>query len=505
MIRLTKEQREVANDLLSYFVIDGQPANEVATEGQVQIFAAIALELSPRIHIMTCTQYGKSLFVALACIVLSCLEDELITVAAPTDDKAAIIMRYYIQHIGDNVLFSEKLDKTTKLERLQTETTKDRIILRKNNRTGKAGGIFVISVQGGNAKRGFEAAMGEGCKKLIEDEGCLIPDTQEATAFRMIAGKGKDAMLVKIGNPFYKRPPHSHFHKSYRDPRYLKLDIDYHQALEEGRYTPEFIAEAKEKPMFSVLYENKFPESRSQDDRGYIQLVSEATLDNAYLPDDIDLPLMGEKTMGIDLAGGGRNKSTITVRGDNVARLVFKQSTADPMILITKIEQFSKKYDIPLDDEHIFPDKTGAIAFCARMNEVWPMKGENTPNSFGITAGERPEEDDDPSEYTLKKNGDKESVYLNRRAQMSFRVQKWLQRGGKLVGKPDYDETLNIRYKVQSDKKIKIKSKDEMLDEGIESPDCWDSLALTFGKKRKVPQKRWRQREDPETMTQYGI
>ena len=37
-----------------------------------------------------------------------------------------------------------------------------------------------------------------------------------------------------------------------------------------------------------------------------------------------------------------------------------------------------------------------------------------------------------------------------------------------------------IRYKIQSDRKIKIKSKDEMLKEGVQSPDVADALALTF-------------------------
>jgi len=495
MIRLTNEQREIALELLSYFKIDGQPANEVATEGQVQIFAAIVLELSPRLHIMTCTQYGKSLFIAFACIVLSCLEDEMMTVVAPTDDKAQIIMRYYLQHIGDSPLFFEKLDKQTKIERLQMETTKERVILRKNPKTGKAGGIFTISAQGGNSKKGVEAAMGEGSSKVIEDESCLIPDPQEATVFRMISGK-KKAMYVKVGNPFYKDPPNSHFHKSFRDPRYLKVNVDYHQALAEGRYSPDFIAEAKEKPLFSILFENKFPESQVQDDSGYIQLVSEATLDNAYLPEDIDIEMIGEPKMGIDIAGGGRNKSTITIRGKNVARLVFKNSTPDPMILMSKIQEYAKKYKVPLDDRHIFPDKTGiGIAFCARMNELWPTSGERT-NNFGVVLGERPEEE---------REGTGWKQYMNRRAQMCFRTAEWIQRGGKLVGKPAYDEILSIRYKIQSDKKIKIKGKDEMLSDGIESPDSFDSLMLTFALEEQPERKQWKQKEEVDHMTQFGV
>lgn len=492
--RLTTQQREQALELLHLFIIDGQHADEVATEGQLLLFGAIIFELSDRIHIMTSTQYGKSLFVALACIVLSCLEDELVTVLAPTDSKAAIIMGYYIQHIGDNVLFSEKLDKSTKLERLQMETTKEKIVLRKNKKTNLAGGIYILSVQGGNSQKGFEAAMGEGSRIVIGDESCLIPDTHEATMFRMMAGK-KNAVYIKIGNPFYRQPPYTHFFKSYRDPHYLKIDINYHQAIQEGRYSESFINEARGKPLFSVLYENKFPDIAALDDGGYQQILSEQQLELAYLREGVELPLIGQKTMGVDLASGGANESSIAVRGDNVAKIAWHANIDDQMVVITKVVELAQQEGIPIDDDHIFFDKIGAAGTCSRMNELYPFKANGTTNDFGIVSGEKPEEDDDPTEFTIDpKTQKKISVYINRRAQMTMHAKYWIERGGKLQGKPDFDEALLIRFKVQSDKKIKIKSKEEMEDEGIESPDKWDSYMFTFAKKRQVIHKPYKQR-----------
>ncbi len=493
-IRLTREQRDQALDLLHLFRIEGVPADEVATEGQILLFASIVFELAPRIHIMTCTQYGKSLFVAFACIILSCLEDEMITVAAPTDEKAAIIMRYYIEHIGDSIAFSEKLDKQTKLERLKMETKKDRIVLRENKATGKSGGIFVISVQGGNSQKGFEAAMGQGSRKVILDEAGLIPDQNEATAYRMIAGKGENTLYVKIGNPYYKEPPRSHFFKSYRDPKYLKIDIDYHQALAEGRYNATFIEEARQKPLFSILYENQFPSSKTQDELGFIQLITQATLDNAYLPDDIDLDFLGERRIGIDLAGGGRNFTTIVVRGDNMAKLMWRHKTEDPLIAITKAVEIAQKLGIPIDDRYIFPDKTGSIAWCARMNEMYPIGKDGHSNSFGVVVGTAPEPEEN----------DEHKIYLNKRAQMSMRTARWIGAGGKLVGKPFFDEALDVRYKVQTDKKIQIMGKDIMRKRGIESPDVWDALALTFAIKPEKKIKGYKQGAyDP--LTSFGL
>ncbi len=41
---------------------------------------------------------------------------------------------------------------------------------------------------------------------------------------------------------------------------------------------------------------------------------------------------------------------------------------------------------------------------------------------------------------------------------------------------------MDVRWKTQSDKKIKIKSKDEMREDGIESPDNADAFMITFSK-----------------------
>ena len=61
---------------------------------------------------------------------------------------------------------------------------------------------------------------------------------------------------------------------------------------------------------------------------------------------------------------------------------------------------------------------------------------------------------------------------------MFWRMKEWSTTSE--LEKEVWLDLLDIRYKVQSDKKVKIKSKDEMLGEGIVSPDTADSLSLTF-------------------------
>ena len=195
---MDQTERDKCLKLLELFIIGGKKASEVLTEGEIQIFHAIVFRPKNRVQILCSTQYGKSLTVALACLVISCIQGELIAVVAPKDEKAKIIMRYYIEHLGDNLLFYSQLEKDTKLERLRMEESKDRITLR--NR----GGIYVLSAQSGNSQKGIEAAMGAGAKIVISDESSLIGDQIESTIFRMIAGQGQDAFYCKIGNPFYR-------------------------------------------------------------------------------------------------------------------------------------------------------------------------------------------------------------------------------------------------------------------------------------------------------------
>jgi len=43
-----------------------------------------------------------------------------------------------------------------------------------------------------------------------------------------------------------------------------------------------------------------------------------------------------------------------------------------------------------------------------------------------------------------------------------------------------WQDLLDVKYKIQSDRRVKIKGKDEMLKDGVLSPDVADALSLTF-------------------------
>lgn len=454
--RIPADERQMCLDLLALFKIEGNPASEMITEGQLEIFWCIVYRPSTRAQIICSTQYGKSLVVALACLVVSCIQEEVIAVVAPSDDKAKIIMRYYIEHIGDNILFQEKLDKHTRLDRLQQEESKDRILLRKDQKTGAQGGIFVVSAQTNSAKKSLEAAMGLGSKIVIGDEYCLIPDDTEATIFRMISGKGPEAFYCKIGNPFYRDTPYNHFFKSWdSDNNYFKIFIDYHQALREGRYNPAFIEEAKEKPQFAVLFECKFPEPGTMDADGWTPLLSETEIEMAQEETE-NLTFAGTRMMGVDCAEGkGVDASVDVVRGMNLMECVFESNTVDEMQHAGQVLLDIEEYKINPLNVGVDTSGGGVISRCREQGKT--VQGVNTAEAAF----------DDKRFY-------------NKRAEGYWLFRQWIKNGGKLKPHKRWKELRFIKYKVHSSGRIIILDKDTIRKKAKCSPDLCDAGMHTF-------------------------
>lgn len=452
-----------AKALLKLFKIDGKPADEVATPGQVEIFHAIVSRRWPRVHIETSTQYGKSLFVALGCLVLSCLKRELIAIIAPTNAKADIIMRYYIQHIGDHKAFSSQLQKETNIEKLQMETSKDRVVLKNK------GGIYILSVQAGNTKKGFEAAMGEGARIVIQDESALIPDEIESTVFRMIAGKGDSAIYIKIGNPFYR----NHFYKSFKDPNYHQIFIDYRRGIIEGRYNELFIEEAKTKPLFSVLYECIFPPEDMTDMEGYTKLFPIELIERAQRP---GVTMYGERRLGCDIAEGGGDSNAEVLRGANHAEVLDRFKSSQTMFT------------------------TGKIILDARANEVFDQN--IFVDSLGVGKGvldRMLEQKMQPFAVKFSESANDDQQYANQRSECYWMAYKWLSEGGTLEPDPAWAQLNLIKYAVNSRGRIFIMPKEDM----AFSPDIADAFVSTFARKSVLNQSREDKKREKELLKQF--
>lgn len=476
---MNEKQRAVTMQLLKLFTIDDKTADQIATEGQIEIFYNLVFRPHLRLQILCSTQYGKSLFVALACIIITCIQHEIVAVIAPSDEKAKIIMRYYVQHLGDNPLFVSELEKNSKLDRLRMEETKERIILR------RGGGIYMISVQAGNSKKGVEAAMGAGAKIVIEDEAGLIPDPIESTVFRMIAGKGPDAFYCKIGNPFYR----NHFYASSKDPNYHQIFIDASRGLIEGRYTAEFLAEARRKPLYSVLYECKFPGEGMLDASGFLNLIPESRI---MVRPNMGIPWSGRKVMAVDPSGEGKDLATVCIRDRFKAEIVYETPSTNPRQLAEVVWNLMQEHKILPEDVVV-----DAFGIGADIGKEIALVSKGKAEIYTVLVGNKPVDEEEYNARFFKRHGDELTnpderpkdyvdIYLNLRALMYFRARGWLIAGGQLVDEdvnnsPFKNELVVVKYKRSlQGNTIQLMSKKDMQALGIPSPNRADAFALTF-------------------------
>jgi hypothetical protein len=465
--KIPQEEREVCLSLLAHFDIEGYRASEVVTEGQLVIFWAIVFRHFEYIQIIACTQYGKSLIVALACIIVSCIQGELIPVVAPKKEQAKKIMRYYIEHIGDSPMFSSLLEKKDKIDMLRQEASKDRIVLR------NGGGLFALSVEARSVVSGVKAVMGEGGRIVIQDESALIPDEIEATIFRMVAGKQKvgderkQSCYIKIGNPFHN----NHFLKTWKDKDYFKIYIDCYQALKEGRYTKEFLNKALKLPLASILYKCLFPDEDDVDSRGYRKLMTSKEQEEMFCACKPKLKKSGEK-LGVDVARGG-NWTVFVVRGREEktgkprAYIKRKMKTKNTMKIVDEIKLICKEEKIDYFD--VFVDVVGVGAGVVDRLE------EDGIFVNACRANDKPSDDG-------------KNLYVNIKAEANFKAKKMLtEQDGKVYGS-EFAEVDEIKWKIASggDGKIQMESKDDLLARGVPSPDFWDALCFTYYERKEV-------------------
>lgn len=440
--------KETITVLEAYRFTDDSEKPIIWTNGQIEIIDCILWRQAPdgkkRIEIIASTQYGKSLAVAAGVVIRSSLKPEKWAIVAGTEEKARIIMEYAIMLALNHDGIRAQLTPDTSLDRLRMKKSADRLTFRCK------GEIRVFSAEAKNTSETSKALMGFGSPNVIEDEAALINDILQATVMRMLGGTA-DNFLIKIGNPFTR----GHFWRTWRDGNYYRIFIDYKRALSEHRYTEDFINEMREEAMFGVLYACLFPDEAAMDLKGWTPLLTLQEIERATV--EAEQPF-GTFRLGNDVAGGGRNFSVCVLRAYNVARIIYKKNQPDTMMFTGEIIHFQQQLGVNRED--VFIDKVGI------GKGPYDRLRENNDRVVGVNAGDEPAD---------------KSRYVNLRAEMYWRLREWVLHGGKLEKSPDWNQLSKIKYKVaDSSGKIKIMSKEEMLKEGVDSPDVADALSLTF-------------------------
>jgi hypothetical protein len=303
--------------------------------------------------------------------------------------------------------------------------------------------------------------MGFGSKNIIADEASLIEDPLWSTVMRMLGGDLKESdarkLLIKIGNPFFR----NHFYQSSKDARYHQIFHNWKDSVrdyEDGfyGYKPEYIEEMRGQAFFDVFYECLFPDEEMIDARGYRRLLQDNEIKiESQTP-------YGTPILGCDIGGGG-DLNVFTMRWPNVARVVRVNQNKDTMTNVTTIRELKEEYpelryeDVNVDDVGI---GRGVRDRCWELG--MPVNG--------VSSGDKSTQPD---------------KYSNLNMEMSWEMACWLQTHGVL--EPYIHQQKNVweqltwyKYKVNTDKQMKMEPKDELKKRTGKSPDFGDSLRLTF-------------------------
>lgn len=213
-------------------------------------------------------------------------------------------------------------------------------------------------------------------------------------------------------------------------------------------------------------------EQESRVIKDHIELFPETLLAASYHE---PIPLTGDKRLGVVLADKYRAYSTIVIKGENTADIVYHEMTDDIGIVARQTIELAKKHGVPLSDQSIFVDKAG------RGLDLCRLVSQYAQGSFiiGKYANRQRYGIDLAEEYHYN-----DGQYADLYAAGYAKLAKWLRNGGRLLGRPKFDDLGYMMY-TEKNGKMKMIEKDVLVEYGID-PSIPDALALTTTKDKRV-------------------
>lgn len=189
-------------------------------------------------------------------------------------------------------------------------------------------------------------------------------------------------------------------------------------------------------------------------EEGYIPLITPKELENSFIEENEYLFKNSNNVLGIDVGAGG-DKTAIVLRNQLGAKILFNEKLSDTMQILPLISRFISQYKIMAICLDVIGVGKGVYD---RLTEI----GFN--NVYPVVLGQKAENKE----------------FFNKRAALYWKLREWLLTGGKLIKNEAFNQILLLKYKRQSDKVIRLISKDDLRKQGYSSPDVADALALTF-------------------------
>jgi phage terminase large subunit len=293
----------------------------------------------------------------------------------------------------------------------------------------------------------------------IADEGSGIPDEIFDSALGIFSSP--NPFLFMISNPtrregFFFR---SH-HQSKANWQTFQFSSEESPVVHHDLLT-QYSEAGVDSDKYRVNVLGQFPSEEALDGDKYINLINESRINMQKIE---DIRFRGP-ILGVDPAGEGDNESAFVLRDNVFAKVagahvgMSPKKVADTVMTLAEEHKISPK-NIVVDSFGIGSETGKELALSVR----WSVTTVNVA---------------EPSE------GFDRELFINKRAQMYWRLKEWIEAGGVIMQNEKLrEQLLTIKFKrTGRGGRIQIMSKHEMLKNGYQSPDLADAFALTFLRK----------------------
>jgi hypothetical protein len=310
---------------------------------------------------------------------------------------------------------------------------------------------------------------------FVIDEASGVPEEIFNTAEGALTNK--NIFVIMISN--HTRTV-GYFHASHNRDKHnwQTLSLDSRESpIVDAEFVRRIIEKhGEDSDEFRVRVAGRAPKEDAIDDKGFVPLLGQSDLKPTP-----DHQFVGVVKMGIDPSGDGRDKTRWVIRDRFRAKIVATEAKSTPRSIAVKTLTLMKMYDV--QPQNIYCDAFGVGANVAQ--EL--MVSGSYINAINVG---------DPAQ---------DEQFLNRRAEIYWRLKQWLRTGGELVEDQDWESLLTVRYMANLRGKIQLMSKEQMRKEGYPSPDVADALSMTFWD-TDIDEQTFRAQEDvTNTVDKHGL
>ncbi len=271
-------------------------------------------------------------------------------------------------------------------------------------------------------------------------------------------------LVILIGNPTRNN---GYFYDSHHrnNDRWVNVEFSgIESPLVDKKYEDDQAKQhGRDSEEYGIRVLGKFPSEDTMSKDGYVRLIGAKDVNT--IPKTQTTTFGKNSILGIDPSGEGDDKTVFSIRDEFKARVIFKESTSNPKYIAEKILTFIDMYD--LNAQNVVVDAFG-VGTTISAEVAKASNGKHIIQSINV--GE-------PCDYE-----DEKDEYMNKRALYFHKgLRGWIRAGGQIVEDSEVEaEIETIYFKRNLQGKVQIMPKTEMKKRGYKSPNCLDSIMLTF-------------------------